>query len=235
VNRVDFDSAVKTMDKLLMNKQPNTFNSSWIRGYAPHIYRFFQKNIRREIGGIDWDRITRCLDRRFQRKWMTYRRRVTKFYRNKTEVKFILHKYNEKLYTFLTPDDRDDDSIRDIISIALVRIAQKGNMTAKKEIIKLVRFTIDEWIEHNPKISRWKGYECLIQRHVDGCIRRYRYSGSFMGYLFKTLEYAGRGLKPMIAYSLDDPICSGHRKRIDRIAHNPENREITESNNHQVY
>ena len=82
-----------------------------------------------------------------------------------------------------------------MISIALVRIAQKGNVTAKQEIIKLVRFTIDEWIEHNPKISRWKGYEYLIQERIEGCVRCYRYSGSFMGYLFKTLEYAGKRVK----------------------------------------
>jgi len=47
-----------------------------------------------------------------------------------------------------------------------------------------------------------------------------------MGYLFKTLEYAGRGLKPIIAYSLDDSIYSGEKIRIDRIARNPETGEI---------
>jgi hypothetical protein len=212
VNTVDFDSAVKTIHKLLMKNQPNTFNSSWIRDYAPDIYRFFQKNVRREIDGIDWDRVTRALDRKFQRKWITSRRKGTRLYRNKTEVKIILRKYEEKLYTFLTPDDKDNNSIRDIISIALVRIAQKGNVTAEREIIKLVRFTIDEWIENCPKISRWKGYEDLIKKRIEGCIRCYRYSGSFIGYLFKTLEYAGRGLKRIIAYSLDDPICSRHKK-----------------------
>jgi hypothetical protein len=209
-----------------MKNQPDTFNSSWIRRYAPHIYRFFQKNVRREIGGIDWDRITRALDRMFQRKWIASRRKVTKRYRNKTEVKIILRKYEEKLYTFLSPADKDDRHIRDSICIALVRIAQKGNIIAKREIIKLVRFTVDEWIEVLPKISRWKGYEHLIEKRIEGCIRCYRYSGSFIGYLFKTLEYAGRGLKPIIAYSLDDPIYSGHKKRIDKIAQDYETREI---------
>ncbi len=225
-NTVDFDSAVKTINELLMKNQPNTFNSFWIREYAPHIYRFFQKNVRRETGGIDWDRITRALDRKFQRKWIPSRRNGNKKYRSKAEVKIILRKYDDKLYTFLTPADKDNNSIRDNISIALVRIAQKGNITARQEIIKLVRFSIDEWIEHNPKISRWKGYEYLIQKQIGGCVRCYRYSGSFMGYLFKTLEYAGRGLKPIIAYSLDDPICSGHKKRIDTIAKHPETGEI---------
>ena len=218
---MDFDSAIKTIDKLITKKQPHTFNSSWIREYAPHIYRFIQKNIRREIGGIDWDRITRALDLKFQRQWITSWRRGTKLYRNKTEVGIILRKYHGKLYTFLTPADKNDKYIRDIISIALVRIAQKGNVLAKHEIIKLVSFTIDEWIERCPKISCWKGYDYLLQKRIEGCIRCYRYSGSFMGYLFKTLEYAGRGLKPIIAYSLDDSLYSGEKRRIDRIAQNP--------------
>ena len=204
MNALDFDSAIETIHKLLIMKQPSIFNSSWIRRYAPHVYRFFQKNIRREIGGIDWDKITRALDRRFQRQWVRYRHNRTRLYRSKAEVNIILRKYDDKLYTFLTPADKDNNSLRDTISIALVRIAQKGNLTARQEIIKLVRFTIDEWIEHNPRISRWKGYEYLLQKSIEDCIRRYRYSGSFMGYLFKTLEYAGRGLRPMVEYSFED-------------------------------
>jgi hypothetical protein len=223
---MDFDRAVKTINRLLIKNKSRTFNSSWIRGNAPHIYRFIQKQIRREIGGIDWDRITRSLDRKFQRQWTTSSRIGTKQYRSKTEVEIILRKYDGKLYTFLTPDDKDNNSIRDIISIALVRIAQKGNVTARQEIIKLVRFTIDEWIEHNPRISRWKGYEYLIQKRIEGCVRCYRYSGSFMGYLFKTLEYAGRGLKPIIAYSLDDSIYSGEKRKIDRISQDAATGEI---------
>jgi hypothetical protein len=99
-----------------------------------------------------------------------------------------------------------------------VRIAQRGNILARQEIIKLVRFTIYEWVECCPKISCWKGYDYLIQKRIEGCIRCYRYSGSFIGYLFKTLEYAGRGLRPIIEYSFDDSLSSGEKRRIDRIA-----------------
>jgi hypothetical protein len=203
---MDFDSAVKTINKLLIKKKPHTFNSSWIRVCAPHIYRFIQRNIRREIGGIDWDRVTRALDLQFQRQWLTSWRKGKRLYRNKTEVGIILRTYHDKLYTFLSPSGKNDKHIRDIISITLVRVAQKGNILAKQEIIKLVRFTVDEWIEHCPKISRWKGYEYLIQKRIEACIRCYRYSGSFIGYLFKTLEYAGKGLRPIVAYSYDDSL-----------------------------
>jgi hypothetical protein len=104
VNTVDFDSAVKTINKLLRKNQPNIFNSSWIRRHAPHIYRFFQKNVRRETGGIDWDRITRALDRKFQRKWITSRHKGTKLSRNKTDLNIIVRKYEAKLYTLLLMD-----------------------------------------------------------------------------------------------------------------------------------
>ncbi len=201
---MDFDSAVKTIDKLLMENQPYTFNSSWIREHAPHVYRFIRENLRTEIGSIDWDRFTRSLDRKFQKKWIASSRASKKSYRKNAEVETILQKYHGKLYTFLTPKDKNDKDMRDIISIALVRIAQRGNIGAKEEIIKLVRFTIDEWIERNPKLFSWQGYESLIQKRIESCIRRYRYSGSFLGYLFRTLEYEGRGLRPTTVYSMDD-------------------------------
>jgi hypothetical protein len=69
---MDFDHAVKTINKLLIEKRSDTFSSSWILKHAPRVYGFIQKNMRAEIGGINWDRVTRALDRTFQRKWNTY-------------------------------------------------------------------------------------------------------------------------------------------------------------------
>jgi uncharacterized membrane-anchored protein YjiN (DUF445 family) len=217
---MDFATAIKAINKLLRIMQPPTFCSSWIRQHAPHAYRFIQKNVRAEIGGIDWDRITRALDRKLQRRWQASRRgRRPECFRDKKAVEIILRKYHDKLYTFLSPADANDEQIRDIISIALVRIAQRRNAAAKREIIKLVRYTIDEWIEQYPKISCWEGLDDMIQERIEGCIRRYRYSGSFIGYLFKTLEYGGRGLRPIVAYSLDDQLYSGAIRKVERFAY----------------
>ena len=77
----------------------------------------------------------------------------------------------------------------------------KGNVIAKEEVIKLLQFTVYDWIENSPKLFSWQGYESLIQNRIESCIRCYRYSGTFIGYLFKTLEYAGRGLKPLTEFS----------------------------------
>jgi hypothetical protein len=126
-------------------------------------------------------------------------------------VEVVLEKYRAKLYVFLSPQNRTDRRIRDIISITLVRLAQYGNESAKQELMKLLGFTIDDWLDRYRFISRWRGYEAEIGMQVERCIRRYRYSGSFLRYVFRTLEYAGRGIGPLLAYSLDEPIfdCSG--------------------------
>jgi hypothetical protein len=52
-------------------------------------------------------------------------------------------------------------------------------------------------------IARWCGHEEELQSQLTACIRRYRYTGSFLTYVFRTLEYAGRGIMPARMYSLD--------------------------------
>lgn len=201
---MNFDSAIATMNNLLAKKQPQTFNRAWVRVHAPCVYRFVQKEIRIETGGIDWDRLTRALQPGYQWQWSGSLRKTVKSYHDQTEVDNALHQYRNMLYTFISSQGKEDEHIRDIIGIALVRIAQRGNISAKQEIIKLLSFSIDEWIERNPNLYSWRGYDPLIRPRIECCIRRYRYSGSFMRYVFKTLEFAARGLKPLIAYSLDD-------------------------------
>jgi hypothetical protein len=109
------------------------------------------------------------------------------------------------------------DASRDIISINLVHLAQCGNETAKRELLSLLSFTIDTWLDRYHFLSRWRGYDAEIRMQVEQCIRRYRYSGSFIRYLFRTLEYAGRGIRPLLAYSLEEPIFDGSLRRIDAI------------------
>ncbi len=202
---MNFESAISYMNNLLAERRPRSFDRALVRVNAPCVYRFAQREIRIENGGIDWDRLTRALNPRYQRQWTVSLRKKAKPYRDQAEVDAVLKQYGDKLYTFVSSQGKDDEYVRDIISITLVRIAQRGNMSAKEEIIRLLGFTIDGWIERNPTLSYWRGYDPLIQIRLECCIRCYRYSGSFMRYIFKTLEYAGRGLKPLIAYSLDDP------------------------------
>ena len=161
--------------------------------------------MRTDFGDIDWDRVTRALEWKFQRRWTPRRRVRSHFpYRNNSEVKAVLEKYRVTLYVFVSPQNRSDRRTADIISIALVRLAQCGNESAKKKLMELLAFTIDDWIDRYWFLSRWRDYDAEIRTQVERCICRYRYSGSFLRYLFRTLECAGRGIRPILAYPLDE-------------------------------
>ena len=201
---MDFPTAIMTLNALLASLEPTEFNSSWIRTHGPRCYRFFQKNVRREYGGIDWDRVTVALHRKFQRLWKPSRARTArKSYEDPSEIETILRKHRGKLYVFISPRDKSDQRLADRIGISFVRLAQRGNLLARQQLCDLVKFTVDRWIERHETIARWCGHEEELQSQLTACIRRYRYTGSFLTYVFRTLEYAGRGIMPARVYSLD--------------------------------
>lgn len=225
-NNMDFDQVTQTINSLLLKEQPSKFSSSWIYKRAPKVYRYIWVNVKTELGDIDWDNVICKLDRPFQERWICRRPKKVKLYRSIREVKIVLKKYNDKRYVFLAPVDDGDKLLRDVISVALVRLAQKGNLRAQQELVILLRFMVDQWIEFCPRLWKWKGYTDDLEDKIKGCIRCYRFTGTFIGYLFKTLEYAGRGLRRMQAYSLDDTIFDGDKRIIDSVVQDTETNEI---------
>jgi hypothetical protein len=228
MKKINFEITITLINSLLSRKCPETFNSSWILKHAPACYYFIRKNIRTEMGTIDWDRITRALEVKHQRRWVPKRQPAKgKTYYNRNEVDAVLNSYQDKLYVFVVSNNRTDKRTWDIISIRLVRLAQRGNISAEQEVIKLVRYTVDEWLDQSSHLSRWKGYDDEIQKHIEGCIYRYRYTGSFFNYVYRTLEYAARGIRPFYLYSLDEPLMNETNKRwIEAVIKDPESGDI---------
>jgi len=212
---MNFREAVRILNKLLKTKQPKTFSSSWILINAPGVYNYVRLNFRTENNDINWDKLTRSLNRKFLKRWNRYRRKPVKLYENQEEINRILNKHKKKLYVFISPMTDADKRLREYIIIAFVRIAQKGNILAQHELAKWLTFIIDDWIERYYYLRRWKGYSDLIQERIQSCIRCYRYTGSFMGYLYKTFEYSGRGICFLQKFSFDDPVFDGDERRID--------------------
>ena len=130
---MDFETVTAMLNTLLARKQPQEFDSSWIRHNAPDCYRFIRGNVRREWGGIDWDRLTFALDKRFQKRWHPRRARNNPVpYEDRAEFETIQVKYQDKLYVFISAVDVHDRRIRDVIGISFVRLAQKGNLLARQ-------------------------------------------------------------------------------------------------------
>ena len=226
--KIDFKDVAMRLNALVSRKCPEVLNSSWIIKNAPECYRFIQRNIRTDWNTIDWDQVTSVLDWKYQRRWMP-NRNPKRFhpYENTSEVEAILNRYRYKLYIFVVSADRADRQLRDTIIIRLVRLAQRGNVTAKKEIMGLVRYVVEEWLDRNGYMSRWKGYDEKIRNTIEGCICRYRYTGSFFRYVYRTFQYAGRGIQPIYAYSLDEPVAiDADKRKIETVVQDPETGEI---------
>jgi hypothetical protein len=228
----NFNQIARDLNEILFKYQPTKITSSWISKNASKEYRYFWKNIRNEVGDIDWDKVVSHLDKGFQKRWICKHNKTKrqwqslKWYRSKKEVNLVLKKHRHKLYTFLSPQNSEDRQIRNDITIALVRISQKGNLSAKQEITSLLKYTVGYWIEWIPCLSPWKGYESEIEDQLETCIRRYRFTGSFMTYLFCSLEYRGRGLKRLHLFSLDDQMPDREKRRIENVVKDPNTNQI---------
>ncbi len=224
---MDINEAIQLLNTTLQKQQPALFSSSWIYYQTPQVYHYVWRKVKTPLGDIDWDAVVRKLDREFQKRWTQRRPKKVKPYRNIREVRAVLKPFQEKLYIFIAPADPDDRMFRDAISIALVRLAQKGNIKAQQELIPLLRFMVDQWIELSPRLRKWKGYGDDVEDKIKSCIRLYRFTGTFIGYLFRTLEYSGWGLKPLQAYSLDDTVSTnGDKRRIENVVQDMETNEI---------
>lgn len=214
----DFYKATETLNTVLKQKQPTAFDPLWIEHHVEDLYKYLSRYVQTETGAVDWDSVTITLDRRFQKRWYWYRPKKTLAaiaYENKEELDSILIKYQDKLYTLFVPLDEQDEKIRDQIFIRLVRIAQNGNVLAQKQIIEWLTIIITEWIEKLTDIAKWKGYPDDIIKRIQGCIRCYRYTGTFMGYVYRTFQYSARGL--CSTYSLNDRVGKGTKTRIEYV------------------
>lgn len=207
--------AVRILNKLLGKHRPETFSSSWIFRHSQSVYNFVRLNFRTDLGTVDWDALTPLLKRKYQKRWKRYRVKRMNPYEDQEELDKVLNKYRDKLYTVINPLNTDDERVSEVIIIALVRLAQRGNTLAVKELVTYLSYKIDDWIEKRWQVKKWKGRTNDIEDKIRTCIRCYRYTGTFIGYLFKTLEYSGRAIIPMQKYSFDDPMYDGTTTRID--------------------
>lgn len=216
--------AIQIVTVKLVEQKPETFTSTWIFRHIPRVYYFARLNLRTVTGEIDWDSVTHGLEPEFSKRWVGQKKRG-RSYENRDEVERVLARYRSKLYIFIAPQNRRDENLRDRISIRLVRLVQRGNTSATKESLMLIRYAVDEWIERFPMLSRWKYNSDQLDEQIVGCIHRYRFTGSFLGYLYKTLLYSGRGLRPV--YSLDEPLFRGSEKtKAENVVQDPETGEI---------
>jgi len=214
------ETSLKELNKLLHEMNPRQITVSWILTHSPKTYRMISKYARTPLNAIDWDLVTSYLDRTFQKRFVRYKNKLIKQHENKEEITKVLDTYKNKLYVCIAPHNEEDRNLRNKIFIMLVRLSQKGNILAEQELIEWVLYVINEWSDKCPQIWKWRGREGEVKLKIKACIRCYKYTGSFLGYLFKTLEYSARGLPYEI--SLDDSVGKDGATKIDFLSYDEE-------------
>lgn len=211
---INLSQAINNLNRSLNKKQPEKFNPQWVKNRCRISYEFIVKNVKTEFDEPDWDLVISRLEKHNQKLWMRKIKRLdVDLCADKDELNIVLNYYKNKLYTFLGQVDNDDRVICGWISIKLVRLSQRGNLLARNKIIDLLENLVDQWIEFDKSLYSWKGYSELKTEHIEACIKRFRYAGSFLGYLHRTLQYVGLGLTPLEKFSLDDfSTVTGKRK-----------------------
>lgn len=199
----------------IAKKNPPVLNEKWIKKNSPVSYNFILKN------GIDWDTVTINFERSFQGRWNKSSKRkkcgCMGYYEDRLELNQILDTHKDKLYVFVSRINKEDELICDRISILLVRLAQKGNILAIVEIKNLYVFILNKWLEESRSLRRWRGYEDELIELLERCIFRYRYSGTFIGYLYRTLQLSALALESLEAYSLDDVSLFTGKSKIENL------------------
>lgn len=223
---MDIEQAIQTLQLILRKEQPSRFSSAWVYIHAPKVYSFIWRKVRTELGDVDWDLVTSKLDKSYQRLWHPQRRRRNTQYRDVPEVRTALGAHWEKRYVFLHAPTEVEWRERDWIAAILARLSQKGNLSAQEELLELLRFMVDIWMERRPDLRKWRVHPSDLDHTLRQCIRCYRYTGSFSIYLLITLTKAGRGLPYIRWSSLDATILDSDLRRIDSVVQDPETGDI---------
>ncbi len=210
-----FDQVIRKINFHILKKNPPVINENWIKKNSPVSYAFITEN------AIDWDTVTVHIDRSYQARWnkTSKRKRCANLvrYEDRNELDSLLSIHTNKMYTFVSKLNKDDELACDRISILLVRLAQKGNTLAVTELKSLYIFMLNKWIEESKSLRRWRGYENEMFDLLEGCIFRYRYSGTFIGFLYRTLQLSALALEPLEAFSLDDISMVTGKSRVETL------------------
>ena len=161
-----FVAHIGKLNAVLKSKKPETFDPLWIQKYLPKFYSFLSDNLCFGKAGIDWDLVTICVDRTFQKRWRFNKTEIRASYSDEQEVNSILDQYKSKLYTVAVPLDAEDKLIRDRILTRLIRNAQQGNELARKQVVTQTNFMIYDWMENSKHIARWRGYESEMEKQM---------------------------------------------------------------------
>lgn len=194
---MNFDEAIERLSWALEREKPPRFNPYWIYWHVPKVYKCIQKNLRTKSGKIDWDRVTSKLESTLQALWHEKPIVNLEPYSDPRVVDRLIKKYGGRHYVsfIYVNGEEEDNDVRNHISVTLVRLAQRGNVAAEEELMHFLAIITGDWMCRDSRLWQWQRYPELLREKCKYCIYHYRYTGSFLGYLYRRLTYSAILLK----------------------------------------
>ena len=223
---MDFDEAIQRLTRALKKGNPIRFNRYWVSLHAPKVYRFVTKNIKTALGRTDWDRVILKLDRSLQVRWFDEPIVNLLPYSDPRVVERLIMKYGGRHYVsfIYVNGEEEDNDVRNHISVTLVRLARRGNVAAEEELMNFLSLITGDWIYRDPQLWQWQRYPELLREKCKYCIYHYRYTGTFLGYLLKTLEYSALRL-PRPLFLDKEKFERGSERKVEDVTQDAETGE----------
>ncbi|KKP68252.1 MAG: hypothetical protein UR66_C0007G0059 [Candidatus Moranbacteria bacterium GW2011_GWE1_35_17] len=200
----NFQKLINNLVALLEGKNPQYFNKRWIEENKSSLYFRIRKYVRKN-GKPDWSRIISALPEKWQGRWVEERCdkdnlakkwKVTQgSYFSKEEVRAVLLENKEYLYTLVTATTREEKIIQYEIINSLVRLAQNGNLCARKKLLIVLELKCSDWSIYRGLFACPMAYGDTLEK-INTCINNYKFGVGFdfLGYLFISLKKRLDGL-----------------------------------------
>ncbi len=207
--RTTLEGCVQELENVIEQQKPNPLGPVWIQRHVPSLCGRLRYWIRNEAGKPDWSRVVGILREPYRGLWRQRKSLERCFpattYRNEEEVRTVIQKHANKLYTFITATNDKDMAHRDTICRELIRLARRGNADAEERLIELVSPLIDHWSMTEKHLSSLSGGNEMAMDKLRRCIYFFQEEGraQFLRYLWKSLFFVAQKLKTI---SLDAPV-----------------------------
>ncbi len=209
------ESALKKLDDIFKSVPAGrkiTFQQIKMQNRA--LYAFLLLNFKDVKGGVDWKLVSEQSGIDFDDKFLPPKnhKRSTpeQQYENNEEMQKAIGDNKKYLYTFLQSDPGREFEKRNEICTVLINLAKKGNKSAENEIINLISYLADRWVETIPNFEVWKYHKDRELEIIRRCIYNFEPKVPFVGYVYKTLKMASLGLERRTEIEYNDGVRIRH-------------------------
>ncbi len=202
------ESISSEVQALLEKEKPKEWSPTFLAKKARHVFRFAERNLTNAKGGIEWDRLISLLPPEYQASW---KRKifleditVAEGYSNQEEVDQLLEKHKDSLYLFYESTGKHEEDAVNQICMDFIDLIRKGNQEAKETFTQFLQPAITKWLDSEALPASLAQNPEKMNERVDRCLYLWKKNKTFLGYVFRTLDFTARGLKKHRVISLDE-------------------------------